>query len=444
MNEEHDATWQRLSRDAWAVMLEQEHDARTVINLVASENAQSTLSRLPYLLDCAHRYYFRAVGSQQDWGFRGGGAVAELEQGLAVPLLQAAFGAPFISVRPLSGLSAMLTVFSALGGPPGTACLTLGAAQGGHSVTVPLAGRLGLDVSTMPGRGPHELDLDAVTALVARTGAELVYLDQSNALLPYLDVAALRAAVDAAGRGTRIHVDCSHWLGLILGGVLPNPLDSGADSIGGSTHKTFPGPQKGFFATRSEDVWDRFRAAEGTLISSHHLGGAVSLALALAEFAGEQGRRYAADVVRNGRLLGAALSEGGIEVYGADLGYTRGHQLWIDPSPLGTGPADAAERLHRVGIRVTNLPYLPGFERPSIRLGVHEATHLGLPAEQIPALAELMVAGVRAARPAEQLAAEVAKLRAGWPTPGGREDLVRRHLLELLGDLQPAAAGERG
>ena len=39
--------------------------------------------------------------------------------------------------------------------------------------------------------------------------------------------------------------DGAHVLGLILGGQFQNPFEEGAHFINGSTHKTFPGPQRG-------------------------------------------------------------------------------------------------------------------------------------------------------------------------------------------------------
>ena len=39
--------------------------------------------------------------------------------------------------------------------------------------------------------------------------------------------------------------DGAHVLGLILGGYFQKPFEEGAHFINGSTHKTFPGPQRG-------------------------------------------------------------------------------------------------------------------------------------------------------------------------------------------------------
>jgi glycine hydroxymethyltransferase len=391
-----------------------EQAAARTISLVASENYQSMASRLPMLLDGYNRYYFRSVTADNDWGFRGAGRAGALERDLAVPLLQKGLEAPYVSVRPLSGLSAMAVVFSAFA-EPGARCLTLGAAQGGHSATAQVAARTGFEVTALPGDGPHRVDLAAVTEMCGRLQPHLIYLDQSNGLFPYLDLRELRAAVHRASPATVIHADCSHYLGLVLGGVLPNPLHTGADTLSSSTHKTFPGPQKGLLATESRELWDRLSMSLGALVSSHHFGAAASLGLALREFEGERGREYAHRTVQTARALGAELHRRGLPVHAAEDGYTQTHQLWLDPASAGLSPEAAALRLEAVGIRVNELPHLPGIEGPAIRLGVQEATWFGMGPRHAPELADLMTAAALRQRPVVEIRDQVAALRASWP-----------------------------
>jgi glycine/serine hydroxymethyltransferase len=75
----------------------------------------------------------------------------------------------------------------------------------------------------------------------------------------------------------------------------------------------------------------------------------------------------------------------------------------------------AAERLDRAGIRVNELPHLPGIEGPSIRLGVQEAVWHGMGPDDAAPLADLMAAAVYETRPAGAIRTDVAALRASWP-----------------------------
>lgn len=423
---------------ALSLLIEAERAADRVINLVASENFQSVTSRLPMLFDSNNRYFFRHATSDEDYGFRGGAAAGRLEREVAIPILQESLGSPYVSVRPISGLNAMLSVMAAYGGPPGSTCLTLHGDQGGHSATRPLAERLGLSVTPIPGDGPHSIEIAGLEDLFRRLRPNLIYFDQSNALFPYLDLRAVRRAAEDSGVPIVVHVDCSHWLGLILGGRLPNPLDLGADTISGSTHKTFPGPQKGFVATRSASHWATFCRTQGNVISSHHSGAAASLALALAEFVVQGGREYADATVANAKSLGQQLTALGLEVYAGERGYTESHQLWIDTTTTGLAASDVAQRLFEAGIRVTDLPRMPGIGGPGLRLGLQEATLRGMKTGDASRLADIMISAIRSARPLELLADYVAELRTAWrsrdPRGGGHEaELISRLVVQGAG-----------
>ncbi len=393
----------------------QDRAGRT-LSLIPSEGVMAPLARLPLVADLAARYLFDEDPDPQmgDWRFPSAREAAWLETGLAVPLLARMLGAASVNVRPLSGLHALQMVIAALAGPPGTTVACLSPAQGAHYATADVARRLGHDVVHLPapdGR-PRQVDPDGVCALLRACRPSLVYVDQCHAL-EVLDMRALADAVKAAGMGTVLHADISHTLGLVLGGALPNPLAEGADSVSASTHKTFPGPPKGIIATRTPGLGERVRAVQPQSVSQHHLGAVAALGLALASFT-DHAPLYAHAVLANARTLGKHLAHGGWTLEGAPFGYTRTHQLWVTRTPL---PArEAAGRLYGAGIHVnwlTDLP-LPG---PALRLGVAEATWLGLTGGDMEALAGIMTAAVDGSRPLEELAARTAALRPARPYP---------------------------
>ncbi|MFD1547409.1 hypothetical protein [Nonomuraea guangzhouensis] len=398
--------------DVLRLLRDNEQEAGRTFSMVPSENAMSGLAKLPMMLDAYHRYFFNETEDPQSWRFRGGQRLAKLETQLAGPLLRQMTGAAHATLRPLSGLSAMTLVLAALGGPHGSTVLTIAPENGGHYATPSIAARLGLNVRFLRGPDPHELDYEQVAALVAEAAPTLVYVDQSHCLFP-IDVAALVAAVRSTGRPTLVHVDVSHWLGLVLGGVFPNPLRCGADSFGGSTHKTFPGPQKAVFTTNRQDLADRVLEAQDYLISSHHFAATISLGLALKEFRDFGGDRYARAVVDNTHRFGARAAELGLTLAAADRGYSAGHQLWIDIEADGVPAMDAGARLYEAGLRVNAIPDLPGFQGWALRVGLNEPTWRGLAGQEIDELAEIFVLAVHDRASAESLRARVAKLRRG-------------------------------
>jgi glycine/serine hydroxymethyltransferase len=404
------ATGQASIAEVIGLLARNEREARATISLVPSENSLSGLAKLPLLLDGYHRYFFNETDEPERWLFRGAQRIGAIEMRITGPVLRELALASYSSVRPLSGLSAMALVLAALGGDPGSAVLTIAPANGGHYATPSLARRFGLRVSYLGGPDPHTLDYENVTAQVAKLRPALVYVDQSHALFP-IDVARLVTAVRAAGGETLVHVDASHFMGLVLGGAFPNPLECGADSFGGSTHKTFPGPHKAVFTTRRADLAQRIEETQDYLISSHHFAATVSLGLALLEFRDYGGREYAQAIIENTARLGRRLAEHGCTLAAADRGFSAGHQLWLDTEADGLPAMQASDRLFAAGLRVNVAPELPGFAHRAVRIGVNEPTFHGLRGADIDDLAEVFVLAMRAQVPPSDLASRVADLR---------------------------------
>lgn len=393
-----------------------ERAAGHAINMVPSENSLSPIARLPLALDVYHRYFFNDLDKPDEWNFRGAEDVACLETRLAVPLLRELTGAPHVNLRSLSGLSAMTLILSSLGGPPGSTIVTVAPEQGGHYATARLAARLGLRAVFITGSDPHTPDFDALADMLVRERPTLVYIDQSNCLFP-LDAGRLVETVRRVAPATLVHLDASHWLGLVLGGQMPNPLALGVDSFGGSTHKTFPGPQKAVFATLRADIAERVRAAQYFMISSHHFAATIALGIALLEFRDCDGDLYARRVVDNTLAMGSLLDAAGLPVVAAERGYSHGHQLWIDTAAIGLDGMSVSARLAAAGLRVNVLPDLPGLNHPAIRLGLNEATYHGLRRSDIHELAGVFAAAVFDAAPADQLRKRVADLRGKYRWP---------------------------
>jgi glycine hydroxymethyltransferase len=411
--------------EALGLIVAHEQDAARSIVMIPSENMLPPLARLPLLSDLYCRYFFNDAEDPGDWRFPAARDAAALETRLTIPLLCQLAKASHVNVRPISGLSAMTLVLAALGGPPGSPVAVLSPQLGGHYATAALAARLGLRPVMITGSSPHAPDLDQLSALLARHRPPLLYLDQSHGLVPF-DVPAIMSTARQASPGTRVHADVSHWMGLTLGGALPSPLDEGADSFGGSTHKTFPGPQKGIIATRDADVARLLRQAQPHVISSHHFGATCALGLALALFA-SRCPAYPRAIIANARSLGCRLADEGLTPEGVQFGYSKGHQLWVRTAPHGISASDAAGRLHRAGIRVNFLTDLPGITEPALRIGLNEPTWLGLQADDIPELATIMTAAVFATRPSRELAARTHSLRCSLhasPMPGPLRDLA--------------------
>lgn len=398
--------------DVLDILARHEERAHRTLSLVPSENVLSGLAKVPLVLDSYHRYFFNESGADERWTFRGAQGLRDIEMKVTIPLLQRLGKASYVSIRPLSGLSGMTLALATLGGEPGSTIVTVAPQNGGHYATPSVAARLGLRVEFLSGPTPHEIDWDGAAELIRRVRPTLVYIDQSHCLFP-IDVAPLVKTVRAESPETIVHVDASHWMGFILGGVYPNPLDLGADSFGGSTHKTFPGPQKAVLLTRSPEIEERIRETQDYLISSHHLAAVISLGIALLEFE-EFGAAYGATILANTTGFARLLSAGGLTLAAADRGWSAGHQLWLDTAADGVAPQQASERLAAAGLLVNYMDGLPGFSGQGVRVGLNEATYHGLTEVDLPELADIFVAAVTGTAPLRALAERTAELRRRW------------------------------
>jgi glycine hydroxymethyltransferase len=397
-------------------LAQHESNAAISVNMVPSENAMSPLAKLPLTLDVYHRYFFNDLLRPDEWNFRGAQEVGSIESEIAVPLLRELASADFVNLRPLSGLSGMMLVLSALGGPPGSTIMTVSPEQGGHYATASIAARLGLEVCMLSGPDAHTIDFDHAAKVIRDKQPTLVYVDQSNCLFP-LDVANLVEVVRASASGALVHVDASHWMGLIFGAQLPNPLEAGADSFGGSTHKSFPGPHKAVFATNRSDLAQRVRDTQFFLISSHHFASVLALTLAMLEFKECDGNGYARRIISNTQRFGAELERNGLVLDAADRGFSAGHQLWVRTEPGGVNAFEASEQLYAAGIRVNVFPELPGIPEAVLRIGLNEATYHGLDEADMATLAEVFAQAVSKRSETTVLRERVAELRGKYWLP---------------------------
>jgi glycine/serine hydroxymethyltransferase len=377
----------------WRIRREDDRNT-TAVNLVPSENRPSPLARSVMGLDFANRYFFNETLAEDFWHYRGGEGVGDVETVVTKPALSRLAAADHVNVRPVSGMSAMTIALLGLAERPGSAVVCVDESTGGHYATRSLIERLGrVAVPVRVDRGRVNRD-DLRRALLEHDVA-LVYVDLQNSLWE-LDVAGVVAEVREHRETARVHVDCSHTMGLVLGGAHRNPLDQGADSMGGSTHKSFPGPHKGVLMTRDARVAEQLQRAQFHLISTHHFAHTLALGLAAAEFE-HFGAEYAHQVVTNARALGKALGEKGFDVVSHGDGVTDTHQVWLrfdDPAE----PQRISTDLASAGVRVNVLPGLPGVPATAMRLGLGELTFAGARENAVWHLADAFV-HARAGKP---------------------------------------------
>jgi glycine hydroxymethyltransferase len=386
------------------------------INLIASENTPSEAVRRVQNSDFMGRYAegHPNEGDKVNRYYQGTRYIDQIER-MATEEIMDLFGARQADVRPISGNAANTAL--ALGFLRGGDTIIANSTDAGGHISHGPVGVFGRRIqqrgqSLIMGRpnfvNLHFLPLtqdhyhiDAVKTieLVERVSPQLVIMGKSLFLFPepVSEVAAFCKTKDIP-----LLYDGAHVLGLIAGGQFQSPLQEGATWMTGSTHKTFPGPQRGVILGNLDTEAEKkyWPAADRGVFpgssSNHHLHSLPALLVAIREMK-VFGRDYAQQIVHNAQALGRSLDELGTPVEAREFGYTCSHMIAVNVSQWGGG-VEIAKRLEANDI-IVNYNMLPGDSDPrnpsGLRIGVPEMTRFGMNERAMGELAQLMHDAIR-------------------------------------------------
>ncbi|MBP7461301.1 MAG: serine hydroxymethyltransferase [Candidatus Delongbacteria bacterium] len=245
----------------------------------------------------------------------------------------------------------------------------------------------------------YHIDVPKTIELIEKVNPTMLVMGKSLYLFP--DPVKELAPI-CREKGIPILYDGAHVLGLIAGGQFQQPLAEGATWLTGSTHKTFPGPQRGVILGNmdEEDEKKYWNAADRGVFpgtsSNHHLYSLPALLAATREMK-LFGREYAAQICKNIIALAQSLEANQIKVEAKEFGYTRSHQIAVNVSNYGGGE-QAAIALEKNDI-ICNYNMLPGdtnAKNPSgLRIGAPEMTRFGMKEADFGYLGELMAEAIK-------------------------------------------------
>ncbi|QBD78317.1 serine hydroxymethyltransferase [Ktedonosporobacter rubrisoli] len=394
------------------------------INLIASENTPSNAVRRVQNSDFMGRY---AEGHPNEPGkvnryYQGTQYIDQVES-LTRQEIMRLFGARQADVRPISGNAANTAL--ALGYLRGGDTVIANSTDaGGHishgavgvfgrriqnrGQSLKIGGAKAINLHYLPLTEDHyHVDGKKTVELVEQLSPQLVILGKSLFLFPepLSEIAAV-----CKEKGIPILYDAAHVLGLIAGGQFQAPLQEGTTWMTGSTHKTFPGPQRGVILgnLNPEEEKKYWPAADRGVFpgssSNHHLHSLPALLVATREME-TYGREYAAQIVRNAQALGKHLDELGTPVEAREFGYTRSHMIAVNVAQWGGG-VEVARTLEKNDI-ILNYNMLPGDTDPrnpsGLRIGVPEMTRFGMDEQAMGELAQLLHEAIRGKDVKEQV-----------------------------------------
>ena len=386
------------------------------INLIASENTPSEAVRRVQNSDFMGRYAegHPKEGNRVNRYYQGTRYIDQIER-MAHDEIIELFGVKQADVRPISGNAANTAI--ALGWLRGGDTIVANSTDAGGHISHGAVGVFGRRIQSrgqslklgsensihlhyFPLTPDHyHIDAKKTIEVIDTVSPQLVVMGKSLFLFPepVAEVAAICKTKDIP-----LLYDGAHVLGLVAGGQFQSPLHEGATWMTGSTHKTFPGPQRGVNLGNldAEDEKKFWPAADRGVFpgssSNHHLHTLPALVVVTREMK-RFGREYAGQIVRNAQALGRSLDELGTPVEAREFGYTQSHMIAVNVSEWGGG-VEVAKRLEANDI-IVNYNMVPGDADPrnpsGLRIGVLEMTRFSMDERAMGELAQLMHDAIR-------------------------------------------------
>lgn len=217
--------------------------------------------------------------------------------------------------------------------------------------------------------------------------------------------------------------DVAHIGGLIAGGVMRNPFDYGFDIVTTTTHKSLRGPRGGMILCKAQYAKDIDKSVFPGLQGGPHMQTIASIAVTLGKALQPEFKEYAAQILKNSKVLAETLMAGGIKLI---TDGTDNHMMVMDTTAsFGLGGTESEQILDKVGI-TTNKQVIPDDPNPplkpsGVRLGTPAATTRGMKEPEMKMLGEWIVDALKHPTDEAYLAGlkeQVKTMCLKFPVPG--------------------------
>jgi glycine hydroxymethyltransferase len=354
---------------------------KSVINLIASENyvSKDVLSALGSEL--TNKYAEGYPGRR----YYGGNKIIDKVENLCIDRALKLFKLDknhwHANVQALSGSPANFAIYTAFV-PKDGKIMGMKLSSGGHLThghPASMTGKFWQSVQYEVDSETEMIDYEKLKELAVREKPDLIVCG-FTAYPRFVDFKKFREIADACG--ALLHVDMSHFAGLVAGGVYPSPFNY-ADVVMTTTHKSLRGPRQAIiFVKKDAREFDKKidKAIIPGLFGGPHENNIAGVAVCLKEASTSDFKKYAKQVVKNARTFAQELKNLGWHIIS---GGTDSHLILVDTWMNGKGISgkEASEKLEKAGI-ICNMNTIPGDTRkpmdPSgIRLGTCAETTRG-------------------------------------------------------------------
>ncbi|HEK25300.1 MAG: serine hydroxymethyltransferase [Hydrogenobaculum sp.] len=355
------------------------------LEMIASENftsleimeAQGSVLTNKYAEGLPHKRYY------------GGCEYVDIVEDLAIQRAKELFKAEHANVQPHSGSQANMAVYMAVL-KPGDTILGMSLAHGGHlthGATVNFSGKIYNAVYYGVRESDYLIDYDQMYKLAKEHKPKMI-IGGASAYPRVIDWAKMREIADSVG--AYLMVDMAHYSGLIAGGVYPSPVEV-SHFVTSTTHKTLRGPRSGFILSKQEFAKDIDKSVFPGIQGGPLMHVIAAKAVCFKEAMSDEFKEYAAQVVKNAKVLAEELLKEGINVL---TGGTDSHMVLVDLRNLNLTGKEAENRLGEAGITVNKnaVPFdpLPPTKTSGIRIGTPALTTRGMKEDQMKTIAKII------------------------------------------------------
>lgn len=405
--------------DIFAAIAAEEDRQREGIELIPSENYTypEVLAALGSVL--TNKYSEGYPGRR----YYGGQQNTDIIENLARERACRLFRGEHANVQPLSGSPMNQAVYLAYM-KPGDTILGMDLSHGGHLTHGSPMSHMGrifnfVRYKTRP-EEQGAIDFDALMKVAKETRPKIVLCGYTSYPRDY-DYQSFRAVADEVG--ALAVADISHVGGLVAGGAMRNPFDSGFDIVTTTTHKTLRGPRAGLILCRKSEAKTLDASVFPGLQGGPHMNAIAAAAITFQKAFGPDFRDYCVNTLKNAQQLAKSLLAEGVELI---TGGTDNHMLVIDTiKSFGMDGKASEQLLDRVGL-TTNKQIIPDDPNPplrpsGIRLGTPACTTRGMKEADMILIAHWIVKTFRH-RDSEaaiaKIADEVRQHASTFPVPG--------------------------
>ncbi len=329
--------------------------------------------------------------------YYGGNQFTDVIETLAIERAKKLFKADHANVQPLSGSPMNQAVYFAFL-KPGDTVLGMDLSHGGHLTHGHPVSHMGktfnfVRYKTYPEENGR-IDFDELAKVARETKPKIVLCGYTSYPRDY-DYSDFKKVADEVGAITM--ADVAHIGGLIAGGVMRNPFDYGFDIVTTTTHKTLRGPRGGLILCKKEFAEIIDKSVFPGLQGGPHMNTIAGIAVSLKEALRPEFKEYAAQVLKNAKVLAKTLMDGGVKLI---TNGTDNHMMVADTvKSFNFGGKDAEKTLDKVSITVNKqvIPDDPNppFKPSGIRIGTPAATTRGMKEAEMEKLGGWIIAALQ-------------------------------------------------